>query len=303
MAQKDYYKTLGVNKDASEQDIKKAFRKKAKQYHPDHNPDNPNAEARFKEINEAYEVLSDSEKRDMYDRFGTVTPPTGFGGAPGGGQYYTNVDVGDSPFGDIFGSIFGRGNGTRTRGRAQSGGFDNVSGFGRMPGQDIEQPVTITLREAYAGAQRIISKDGRQVKVRIPVGATQGTKVRLAGEGGPSLSGGTPGDLYLIVEVEPDSLFERKGDDLHVEVKVDLFTALLGGEVEVPTMERAVKLRIPAGTQSGRRFRLAGKGMPILKKPEDHGDLYARVLITVPQELSAEQKKLAEQLRDSLQNS
>lgn len=301
MAQKDYYKILGVDKNASEQEIKKAFRRKAKAYHPDHNPDNPKAEAHFKEVNEAYEVLSDSEKRKMYDTFGTVNPQAGFGGAPRGGQYYTNVDPGESPFGDLFESIFsGFGRGGRGRGRTQQEGFGNFGGVGQTAGQDIEQPVTITLREAYTGATRLITKGDRQVKVKIPAGATNGTKVRLAGEGGVSFGGGAPGDLYLIVEVEPDTLFDRKGDDLHVDIKVDMFTALLGGEVEVPTMERAVKLRIPAGTQSGRRFRLSGKGMPRLKKSDESGDLYARVLITVPEQLTTEQQHLVEQLRTSL---
>jgi curved DNA-binding protein len=296
MAQKDYYKILGVDKNATGQEIKKAFRRKAKAYHPDHNPDNPNAEARFKEINEAYEVLSDAEKRRMYDTFGTVNPQ-----AARGGQYYTNVDPGDSPFGDIFESIFGSfGRGARARGRSQQEGFSDFDSFGRSQGQDIEQPVTITLREAYAGATRVITKGERQIKVKIPAGATNGTKVRLAGEGAPGFGGGSTGDLYLVVEVEPDTLFDRKGDDLHVEIKVDVFTAWLGGEMEVPTMERPVKLRIPAGTQSGRRFRLAGKGMPVLKKSGEYGDLYARVLITIPEKLDAKQQKLVEQLRDSL---
>ncbi len=300
---KDYYKTLGVKKDATEKEIKQAFRKLAKKYHPDANQDDPNAETKFKEINEAYEVLGDSEKRATYDRFGTVNPGQGFpGGAPPGGySYYTNVDSDTAPFNDIleglFGS-FGRG-GRRAEGRTTS----NFGGFGSIAsdGQDIEQPVKISLREAYSGASRIITKGGQEKRINIPAGADTGTKVRLTGEGGPASGGGKPGDLYLVIEVEADPQFKREGNDLQVEVKVDLFTALLGGEVEVPTLDRALKLRIPAGTQSGRRFRLSGKGMPNRRKKGEFGDLYARILITVPEKLSDEQKALVEQLRDSLQ--
>lgn len=298
MAAKDYYKTLGVKKDASEKEIKQAFRKLAKKHHPDANPDDPNAESRFKEINEAYEVLSDTDKRAQYDRFGSVGP--GFAGGPQGG-YYANVDVGESGFGDIFESLFGSfGRGGRQRGETQSGGFSGFGGSVRMKGEDIEQPVTVSLREAYTGTTRLITKVDRKVKVNIPAGAATGTKVRLSGEGVPGSGGGQPGDLYLIVQVEPDSQFERQGDNLVTDVKVDVFTALLGGEAEVPTMERPVKLRIPAGTQSGRRFRLSGKGMPIVKKQGEFGDLFARVLITVPENLTAEQRALVEKLRDSV---
>jgi curved DNA-binding protein len=300
---KDYYQTLGVKKDASEKEIKSAYRKMAKKFHPDTNPNDPSAEARFKEINEAYEVLSDSEKRQMYDRFGTVNPGAGFGGQPGGGQAYTNVDMGDGSFNDIFESIFsgfGRGSSGRTRVRQESPG-SGFGGFGMASdGQNIEQAVTITLREAYSGATRLITKGERKIKVNIPVGADTGTKVRLSGEGGQGVGGGQAGNLYLIVEVEPDNQFERNGNDLQTEVKVDMFTALLGGEVEVPTLDRPVKLRIPAGTQSGRKFRLSGKGMPIIRKKDEFGDLYARILITVPDKLTTEQKALVEQLRDSL---
>jgi curved DNA-binding protein len=298
---KDYYKTLGVKKDASDKEIKSAYRRLAKKNHPDTNPNDPSAEARFKEINEAYEVLSDDEKRQMYDRFGTVTPGAGMPGA--GGQYYSNVDMGEGGFSDIFESIFGgfgRGTGGRTRTTTQGapGGF---SGFNMAAdGQDIEQPVTITLREAYSGASRIITKGERKIKVNIPAGANTGTRVRISGEGGQGMGGGQPGNLFLIVEVEPDKQFEREGNDLTAEVKVDLFTALLGGEVEVPTLDRPVKLRIPAGTQSGRKFRLTGKGMPVMRKSGEFGDLYARILITVPTNLNDEQKALVEQLRDSL---
>lgn len=299
MAKKDYYQILGVNKNATEKEIKQAYRKLAKKYHPDANPDDPSAESRFKEIGEAYEALSDSEKRAMYDRFGT-TNPQNFAGAPGG--FYTNTEGGESAFSDIFESLFGG----RNRGSGRGSGFSRTQevptgfgGRGRAEGQDIEQPVKISLQEAFTGATRLITKGDRKLKVNIPAGATTGTKVRLSGEGSPGL-GGKAGDLYLIVEVEADNTFERDDDDLQVEVKVDMFTALLGGEAEVPTLERPVKLRIPAGTQSGRKFRLSGKGMPLKGKSGEFGDLYARVLITIPTNLTAEQRESVERLRDSL---
>jgi curved DNA-binding protein len=292
---KDYYDLLGVKRDASEKDIKQAFRRLAKQHHPDKNPNNPSAEARFKEINEAYEVLSDKEKRATYDRFGTANPQAAGYGAPDGAYTYTtNVDMGDlnDLFSSIFGGIGGRG---RTTARDDFGGFGGVNQ--RMDGQNLEQPVSITLREAYEGTARLITKGERTIRVNIPAGATNGTRVRLAGEGEPGFNGGKPGDLYLVVEVEPDPQFQRDGDDLTVEFKVDAFTAMLGGEAEVPTFGRPVKLKIPAGTSSGRKFRLAGKGMPVLRDKDKRGDLYARLLITVPESLTPEQRELVERLK------
>lgn len=295
MAKKnDYYETLGVSKTASEKEIKQAFRRLAKKYHPDANPDNPAAEARFKEINEAYEVLSDAEKRARYDQFGNHYQQ--FGGNNGSGGYYTNVDMRDGAFGDILESLF-RGFGrSEPRGRS-SHPFDVRE---TLDGRDYEQSVSISLREAYQGTTRLVSKGDRKIKVTIPVGATNGTKVRLAGEGEPGSGGGKAGDLYLVVQVEPDAQFERKDNDLNVEVKLDMFTAILGGEIEVPTLDRPVKLKIKPGTQSGRRFRIAGKGMPVLRKEGEYGDLYARVLIMVPEALTAEQRQLLEELQASL---
>ena len=158
----------------------------------------------------------------------------------------------------------------------------------------------ITLNEAYTGATRLITKGDRSVRVNIPQGATDGTKVRLSGEGEPGVNGGKPGDLYLIIAVDPHPQFTREGDDLITDIRVDMFTAMLGGEVEVPTLGRPVRLKIPAGTQSGRKFRLPGKGMPKLRKTDEYGDLYARVLITVPENLTDAQRSLVESLRERL---
>jgi curved DNA-binding protein len=295
---KNYYDILGVKKDADEKQIKQAFRKLAKQYHPDANPNDPQAEAKFKELNEAYEVLSDPEKRTQYDRFGSVYPG-GFGGT-NGGRTYTNVDFGGDSFSDILENLFGGMGGAS--GRSRGGWGSSVrEGPGRAAqGRDIEQPVTISLHEAYHGASRRVTKGGRTISVNIPAGARTGTKIRVSGEGEPGALGGEAGDLYLVVEVAPDPTYERDGDDLNTEVRVDMFTALLGGEIEVPTLAGKVKLNIPAGTQSGRKFRLSGKGMPRLKQKGEFGNLYARILITIPEKLNDEQRQLVEQLRDSL---
>lgn len=297
---KDFYATLGVSKTANEKEIKQAFRKLAKKYHPDANPDDPTAEQRFKEINEAYETLSDAEKRARYDQFGAGYAQAG---GFGGNTQYTNVDMGD--MGDILEQIFGsRGRGGSSRTSSGRGGFGGFGGFGQQEaptrGRDIEQPVSITLQEAYSGTTRLITKGDRTIRVNIPAGATNGTKVRLGGEGEPGIGGAEAGDLYLITQVEPESQFERHGDDLTTEVKVDMFTAMLGGEVEVPTLGRPIRLKIPAGTQSGRKFRLGGKGMPKLREKEQFGDLYARILITVPEKLTEQQREKVEALRQAL---
>ncbi len=289
---RDYYAVLGVSRDAGGDEIKKAFRQKAKQYHPDANPDDAGAEARFKEVNEAYEVLSDDEKRTAYDRFGPNW------------QQYQNLNgehpftsSGEAPFGDmseIFETFF-----AGAGGRRGHGGFHHRADFPRA-GQNIEQDVRISLREAYEGTQRIVSKDGRDITVRIPPGAADGAKVRLAGEGHPGYNGGSNGHLYLVVQVAEDPQFQRNGDDLVVDVKVDAMTAMLGGEVDVPTLTRPLRTKIRAGTQTGQKLRLAGKGMPKLRKEDEHGDLYARIVITVPKQLDADQRERAEALRQSL---
>lgn len=285
---RDYYIVLGVPRDASDDEIKKAFRHKAKQYHPDANPEDTGAEARFKEVNEAYEVLSDEEKRAAYNQFGANWEQ--YQNFNGQSPFTSRGEVPFTDMSDIFETIFSGAGGR---------GFNSRADFPRA-GRDIEQEVYISLREAYEGAQRIVSKEGRDITVRIPRGAATGTKVRLAGEGQPGYKGGSNGHLYLVVQVAKDANFERQDDDLHVDVKVDAVTAMLGGEVEVPTLARPVRTRIRAGTQSGQKLRLTGKGMPKLRKGNEFGDLYARVMITVPTQLDAEQRKRAEALRESL---
>jgi curved DNA-binding protein len=315
MEYKDYYKILGVSKDANEKDIKKAFRRLARQHHPDVNPDDPQAEERFKELNEAYEVLSDPEKRRKYDQLGSDWQRfQRSGGQPGdfdwgrwsaGGpgdrvhvRYGTPEDLDDlfgggSPFSDFFSQIFG-GMGT---GRAAPGGGGFQYEMRPQRGQDYEQSVEISLEEAYHGTTRMLQKDGQRLEVRIPKGAKTGTRVRMTGEGGSGAAGGPAGDLYLRVRVLPDPRFERREEDLHTTVTADLYTMVLGGEVQVPTMNGNVVLTIPPGTQNGRTFRLRGKGMPRLRSAEQHGDLYAKVEVRLPTQLTPEQRSLFEQLR------
>ncbi|MCL7452971.1 MAG: J domain-containing protein [Anaerolineae bacterium] len=313
MEYKDYYKILGVERDASEKDIKKAFRKLARQHHPDVNPGDPKAEERFKEINEAYEVLSDPDKRSKYDRLGSDWQQWQRSGAPGdfdwgrwstGGpgdrvhvRYGTPEDLqdifgGGSPFSDFFSQIFGGTGGARGAGGTQ---------YQMRPqrGQDYEQPIEITLHEAYHGTTRVLQKEGQRLEVQIPAGAKTGTRVRVSGEGGTGAAGGPAGDLYLRVTVSPDPRFERRSDDLYTTVKADLYTMLLGGEITVPTMTGDVALTIPAGTQNGRTFRLRGKGMPRLRNPEQRGDLYARMEVQLPTRLTARQRELLQELRQA----
>lgn len=301
MEYKDYYKTLGVERNAEEKEIKKAYRKLARQHHPDVNPDDKTAEERFKDINEAHEVLSDPEKRRKYDQLGSSwqqwqhkgRDPRGFDWSqwfnqaqPGGGGVRVEyADLGDlfggGSFSDFFQTIFGGMGATQARPRR---------------GQDYTHPVEITLEETFQGTTRMIQKDGRRLEVKIPPGVRTGSKVRMAGEGSPGIGGGASGDLYLEVTVLPHSIFERQGDDLNCETLVSLYTAVLGGEVKVPTPGGDVMLKIPAGAQGGRTFRLRGKGMPNLRHPQKRGDLYARIRVQVPQKLSKQEKELFREL-------
>jgi len=304
MEYKDYYKILGVDRNASEKEIKQAYRRLARKYHPDVNK-SPGAEERFKEINEAYQVLSDPEKRRKYDQLGDSWyrwqqqgAPGGFDwsewitGFPGGGRVRVEYgDLGDlfgreglGGFSEFFESIFGGMGGPRTGQRM------------RAKGQDYEQPVEITLEEAFHGTTRILQRDGQRLEVKIPPGVKTGSRVRMAGQGGPGIGGGPRGDLYLKIKVLPHPDFERKGDDLYRDVDVDLYTAVLGGEVRVPTLDGDVMLKIPAGTSGGRVFRLRGKGMPKLRNPRERGDLYVTVRIRVPRNLTPRERELFSQL-------
>lgn len=301
MKYKDYYKILGVERAASEDDIKKAYRRLARKYHPDVSKEK-NAEERFKEIGEAYEVLKDSEKRAAYDRLGQhgageeFRPPPGWGeqyshGA--GGFQYTNVDLGDL-FADLFGG------GARTRGQAR-GGF-------AIPGDDYEAAVQLELEQAYRGTEVTLNlatteygTDGqprrghKPITVRIPKGATDGQKLRVPGKGGPGVNGGPAGSLYLEIHLRPHPLFKVSGHDLYLDVPIAPWEAALGAQVEAPTLEGHVRLKIAPGAHSGQKLRLAGKGLP---KPDGtSGDLYAVLQIVNPPTPSARERELYEELK------
>ncbi len=314
---KDYYATLGVSKAATEKEIKQAFRKLARKLHPDVNPGDKQAETRFKEINEAYEVLGDPAKRKKYDELGAnwrlyeqaeaqggPNPFAGqwsvnMGGGGGGRGFRTMTQdemadlFGDAnPFSDFFTTFFGgepdAGRGARGRARQRTG-------------RDVEHEIELTLDEAYQGTMRRLSlkHDGhaRTVDVRIPAGVGDGSRVRVAGEGEHGVGGASSGDLYLRVRLAPHPEFERKGRDLYVKVPVAVPTAVLGGEAEVRTLAgKPVRLRIPPLTQNGQVFRLKGYGMPRVGHPDDKGDLYARVEARLPTELSAEEREHYEAL-------
>jgi DnaJ-class molecular chaperone len=310
---KDYYAVLGIGRNASEQDIKKAYRTLARQYHPDVNPGNKQAEARFKEINEAYEVLSDKDKRSKYDRFGPdwqrYEQFSGVGSTSGGGvrgDPFGGVgDAGNVSFADIFETFFGGPGMGGMSGGTWSEGSPGM-GYQTRPegGRDIEQTVEITLEEAFGGTQRSIQvagvggNPGRTIKVKIPVGADNGTRVRIGGEGRPAPRGGKPGDMLLSISVKPHERFTREGNDLHVALPVDLYTLMLGGDARLTMLDgKTLTLAIPPDTPNGKVFRLSGQGMPRLRSTETRGSLYAKAEAMLPQPLSPRERELFEKLR------
>lgn len=307
---KNYYEILGVSPDADEKTIKKAYHQLAKKYHPDVNPGDKKAEEKFKEVMEAYQAISDTTKRQKYDELRqnyhqwqarggrgdfdwgrwqaqpgdgmntrTMTPEEFaemFGGMGGSGPF-----GGDGGFSDFFSTIFGMG------GNGEARGFG--SGFSSRPsrtGQDLEAEASLTLEEAYQGTTRLIRTGEKQIEAKIPKGVRTGSRVRLAGQGGPGFSGGPKGDLYLNITVEPHTRYAREGDDVKVDLAVDFYTAVLGGEVSIHTLGGEVRLKIPPMSQSGKKFRLKGKGMPKLDQPSQQGDLYAELSIVLPERLS-----------------
>jgi molecular chaperone DnaJ len=325
MAVKNYYDILGVNKNATDKEIKQAYRRMARKFHPDVNPGDKTAEAKFKEVNAAYEVLSDKEKRQKYDKYGDKWQyadqfeqaarqqgqyqqySTG-----DGNTFHFGGDIGgmDSLFDELFGGLRSRGGSRRTQIRH---------------GQDLETNIEVTLEEAFSGTSRMIDLQGEQpcaackgtgqiqnvtcsvcrgagvvanvnrLEVKIPAGVATGSRVRISGKGQPGYGGGAAGDLYLNVTVRPHNVFERQGDDLSLDLPVPLTVAVLGGEVQVPTLKGKLALKIPPETQNGRVFRLAGQGMPHLGK-NGNGDLKAKVNITLPTKLTEKEKELFKQL-------
>jgi DnaJ-class molecular chaperone len=301
---RDYYEVLGVPRSATDKDIKSAYRRLARKHHPDVNPGDKQAESLFKEIGEAYSVLSDADKRKKYDRWGhdweKIEQAQAAGanvGSPGRSRVYTttptNFDFEDEDMGSLFEQLFGRSGpgGTRTRVRSTS-----------RKGEDFEQPVEVTLDEAYAGTTRTFqiqdlqNNTVRGVEVKIPAGAYDGLRVKVSGKGQPGVGGAPPGDLYLIVSVRPNPLFERDGDDLYVKVQTPFYTALLGGEVRVPTPKGThLALKVPSETQNLQRIRLAGQGMPRVNQT-GRGDLFAEIVVQLPKNLTPREKELFEEL-------
>ena len=288
--EKDYYAELGVAKDASDKEIKKAFRKLAREFHPDSHPDDPAAESRFKEIKEAYETLSDPETRTEYDHAREMGY---FVGGPQGGQQYVRVE-------DLFGSGgFSGGGGTQDL----FSGFQDLFGGGRRQaprptkGQDVAGSISLSFHEALVGPTREFSVNGSTVKVKIPKGVSDGTKVRVSGKGGPGANGGPAGDLYVTVHVGSHPIFARTGKrDLEIAVPITYAEAALGAVVTVPTLEGTTKIKVPAGTTSGSKLKVSGKGV---ETASSRGDLIVTIEVAVPSSLSDDERRALESLRDA----
>ena len=314
MAFIDYYKVLGVDRSATQADIRKAFRKLAKQYHPDINKNDPQAQERFQEINEANEVLSDPEKRKRYDEYGEHwahaeeyeaqrrqyeqryghgqqegygTYTGGFGGFDFGGfGDFSRTEGNTGGFSDFFEQLFG---GTRNRRR----------GTQALHGQDYEAELHLTLLDAYTTHKQILNINNQSIRVTIPAGVADGQRLKLRGQGGEAPHGGTRGDLYVTFRIEPNPQFVREGNDLHTQASISLTTAILGGDALVKTLNGNVRIKITAGTQPGSRVRLKGKGFPVYKRDNTFGDLIVTLNTTIPTHLTPHQHKLIEELRES----
>ncbi len=304
MAYIDYYKILGVDKSATQDDIKKAYRKLARKHHPDLNPGDKEAEKKFKELNEANEVLSNPENRSKYDKYGEnwkhgeeyekaqqqqqrqyqqQSYNGGYSGADfGGGEDFSDF------FQDMFGGA-GGGFGKSSRGRAS----------GKFKGQDITAELNLNLRDAATTHPQTFEINGKKVRITIPAGVYDGQQIKLKGHGNPGVNGGPSGDLYITFNIPADPDFERIGDDLKTKVTIDLYTAVLGGEVKVHTLNGSVNLKVKPETQTGMTVRLKGKGFPVYKKEGEHGDLFVTYEVKLPTNLTEKQKELFEQLKNS----
>ena len=299
MAYIDYYKILGVGKNATADEIKKAYKKLARKYHPDLNPNDASAHKKFQEINEANEVLGDPEKRKKYDQYGENwkhadefearnrqygSSGGGFGGGFwSSGQGFSGGETGE--FSDFFEQLFGR-NG----GRSRSAGFR---------GTDYSAELHLSLQEAARTHKQVLAVNGKNIRITVPAGVADGQTIRLAGQGAPGVNGGPAGDLYITFVIAPDARFRRLGDDLYITSEIDLYTAVLGGEALVDTLDSRVKLKVKPGTQPGAKVRLKSKGFPVYKQEGRYGDLIVTYQVTLPHRLTEKQKQLFEELKNS----
>lgn len=303
MAYIDYYKILGIDKKASADDVKKAYRKLARKYHPDVNPGDKEAERKFKEINEANEVLSHPQNREKYDKYGEhwkqgeeydkAQQHQRAQQSQNFGEGFTGTDFGDGEdFSDFFQSMFGGGAG---------GGFGRSSrgsASGKFKGQDISAELNLHLRDAAKTHQQTFDINGKKVRLTIPAGVADGQKIKLKGHGNPGFNGGPNGDLYITFNIAEDPHFKRNGDHLSGDITIDLYTAILGGEVNVKTLDGSVKLKVKPETQGGTKVRLKGKGFPVYKKEGEFGDLVVTYHVKLPTNLSYKEKELFQQLKD-----
>lgn len=301
MAYIDYYKILGVAKNASADDIKKAYRKLARKLHPDLNPNDKEAHRKFQELNEANEVLSDPEKRAKYDKYGEnwkhgeeyekaqqqyQQQQRQWSSRQGGQTFYTEGDFTDSDFSDFFHSMFGSGFTQRQGSRTQR----------KYKGGDYHAELHLSLRQAMQTHKQELSIDGKNIRITVPAGVADGQKIKLGGYGQPGINGGPNGDLYITFVIQEDPVFKRLGDDLYTEATVDVYTAVLGGEVSVNTLDGEVKMNVKPGAQPNAKLRLKGKGFPVYKKDGQFGDLYVTLQVRVPEHLSDKEKSLFTEL-------
>ncbi|RNL87062.1 J domain-containing protein [Sinomicrobium pectinilyticum] len=297
----DYYKELGIDRNASQDDIKKAYRKLARKYHPDLNPNDKEAQQKFQRINEANEVLGDPEKRKKYDQYGKdwehaeafeearrrqqQSGRAGSSGPGGGSRQYTYTGGDAEDFSDFFESMFGGTAGRRSR---------RTTGF---RGQDFNAELHLDLREVYTTHKRTLTVNGKNIRLTIPAGVENGQTIKIAGHGGDGINGGPKGDLYITFVINNSTAFRREGNDLYSEADLDLYTAILGGEITVPAFDGKVKLNVKPETENGTKVKLKGKGFPVYKKEGSFGDLYLTYNIKIPKQLTAEEKKLFEELQ------
>jgi curved DNA-binding protein len=306
---KDYYSILGVTKNATDAEIKKAFRKLAVKLHPDKNQGDKTAEEKFKEVNEAYEVLSDPEKRKKYDRYGENWNKVDESQHAGGGRHYQQTSPGGEQtfhyegdpseffgqggdYSDMFESFF--------RQSGAPGGKQR--GNTRFGGQDVHAEMPITLEEAFHGGAKVFEWNNEKIRIQLKPGAYNGLKIKLAGKGSAGINSGKAGDLYITINVLPHPLYERDGDNIKQTVPIDLFTAVLGDEKEVTSLSGTLKIKIPQGSQNGKILRLKGKGMPVYNKPGQFGDLLLNIQVQIPDKLTGEQKELFRKLQLSFAN-